>query len=234
MIGYARAKGRSYVVLVLIGHLGGAFNDEVGGSVFQPTFGAINDMGFSDEEHGTIKNRPPHPDKVPYDNWCREKLLRVKSDDNIRAIGRAEICESHVYDSYARGDIDFTGIEVALSLRSDAYDAYIKHIGKVKEPELIDNTSWRGEIVFRFPSPQFAFPMPRGSDHPWTNKTVGKLKPIKRFDYAQMEVQLLRDMQGRRAVVDIITTSQSSLEPALCLGETTKSASRWWTRFRKT
>jgi hypothetical protein len=218
--------------LVLVGHLGSEFDREVG-SVFVPTFCSVSDIGFSDSAHGAIIDRPPRPGTVPYDNWCRERLLVVRPDDTVRAVGHVEIHEGYVYDNRYRGDIDFTGIEVTISLRSDAYGTYIKHVGKVKVPELTDHTSWAGEIVVRIPSSRFAFPMPRGSSHPWSNeKVVGSLNPIKRFNVDRVEVQLLRDGKGRRVALEGDSCAdRPNLEPALCIEGSSNSSARWWARL---
>lgn len=217
--------------LVLAGQLGSSFDDELG-SAFRPKYFHVSDMGFSDGAHGAIKDRPPRLDAVPYDTWCSERFVFVIPDDTIRTVGRVEICEGYVYDNRYRGDIDFTGIKITISLRSDAYAAYVEHVGRAKVPELTDYTSWNGGIVFRVPSSRFSFPMPRGSSHPWDNKNViGKLKPINRFNFDSIEIQLLRDGQDRRvALKEGPDADRTELKPALCIGDVSGSP-RWWTRL---
>lgn len=150
--------------------MGFFLDDSELGFAFRPTFCNVSDMGFSDGVHGAITDRPPRPVTVPYDNWCSERLVVVRPDDTVRAVGRSEVHEGYVYDNRYRGDIDFTGIKVTLSLRRDSYDACAKHVGKEKMPKLTDYISWNGGIVFRIPSSRFSFPMPRGSSSPWDNK----------------------------------------------------------------
>ena len=217
--------------LVMVGHLSSAFDDELG-SAFRAKYCNVSDMGFSDGAHGAIKDRPPRPDSVPYDTWCSERFAFVQPDDTIRTVGRVEICEGYVYDNRYRADIDFTGIKITISLRSDVYAAYVEYVGRAKVPELMDFISWNGGIVFRIPSSRFSFPMPWGSSKPWDNKNVvGKLKPIKRFNFDSIEIQLLRDGQNRRvALEEGPGADKTELKPALCIGEVSGSP-RWWARL---
>lgn len=213
--------------LVLAGRLVSEFDNEIG-SAFRPMSCNVIDMGFSDSAHGAIKDRPPRPDTVPYDAWCSDRFVIVKPDDTIRTVGHVEICEGHVYDNRYRGGIDFTGITVNISLQSNAYAAYVEHVGRVKVPESTDYTSWNGGIVFRVPAPRFTFPMPRGSSHPWDNKNiVGKLKPIKQFNFDSIEIQLLQDGRNRRvALEDGPNADGVELKPALCIAEVPGSPPR--------
>jgi len=208
--------------LVLVGCLSSVSDKELG-LAFKPTFCSVSDMGFSDSAHGAITERPPYPDTVPYDYWCSDRSMVVRSDSTVRTVGRAEICEGHVYDNRYRGNIDFTGIKVTLSLQSNAYDAYAKYIGKEKTPKLGDFKSWQGGVVFRIPSPAFTFPMPRGSSNPWHREgVVGDLKPIKRFNFDFIEIQLRRnlDEQGRTvAYKGDSHADRTDLKPTLCIGE---------------
>jgi hypothetical protein len=210
--------------LVLAGRLSSGFSDELG-SAFRPTFCAVSDMGFSDSAHGAITDRPPRPSTVPYDNWCNERSLIVRLDDTVRTVGCADICEGLVYDERYRVDIDFTGVKVTIALRGDAYEDYVRYVGEAKVPDLADNLSWAGGIVFRVPSPRFVFPMPRGSSRPWGNENVvGKLKQVKRFNFDYIEVQQLCAKSSQRVTLETESCpEQADLKPALCMGELSDS-----------
>ncbi len=206
--------------------------DSEAGMVFNPPYCNIWDIGFSDNSHGTITVRPPRPDTVPYDEWCRERSLFIRADDTLRTLGRAEICEGFVYDNRYRADIDFTGIKVQISLRGDAYEDYVQYVGKVKSPGLTDWISWAGGIVFRLPSPRFVFPMPRGSTRPWHGeRVVGKLKQIKSFNFDYIEIQQLGDSRNQRVALEMEShVEQAGLKPALCMGELSDPR-QWWRKL---
>jgi hypothetical protein len=135
-------------------------------------------------------------------------------------MGMVEIKEALVYDGKMRGDIDFTGLQVIVSLQTNAYQAYLDYIGEVREPGVTDNSSWDGRIVLRIPSRPFAFPMPRGSSEPWHagERVTGRLKVIARFAFDEIEIQALRDQQGRRVKFDDgAHEERSDWQPALSL-----------------
>lgn len=218
--------------LVLAGRLGSEFDEELG-SVFKPPFCTISDMGFSDSADGAIADRPPRPDTVPYDSWCSERSMVVRPDENIRALGRAELCEAHVYDNRYRGDIDFTGIKITISLQPDVYAAYAKHLGRAKVPDLADYDSWNGCVVLRVPVSEFTFPVPRGSTHPWDNKNVvGKLRPIRRFNFDAIEIRMLRGGPERQGMLEKGDKADdgNDVRPALRIGAMSGSP-RWWARL---
>ncbi|WP_315803857.1 hypothetical protein [Bradyrhizobium sp. SZCCHNS3002] len=193
------AKGRSF--LVVVGRLDGtSLLPE--GLFFQPIRGGIDDIGFCHGRDQNLSDRPPRPEKVPYDSWCRERFFLIQPAEHSSSLGSVDVKETLVYDDRMRGDIDFTGIMVTLSLQQHAYDAYLDHVGLVRQPELLDHESWDGRILLRIPARPFAFPMPRGSAKPWQTRTfVGELQPIVRFTFDEIEIQPLRDNQGRRVTL---------------------------------
>ena len=210
--------------LVMICTLSGRYDKELG-SVFVPTAGHIRDLGFCDLD-GTLSHRPPQPDKLPYDGNCQGRFFSLALDDSSESIGSVKVAEDFVYDYMARGDIDFTGFRVTISLRRDAYDAYLNYIGKVKQPGLTDQVNWDGYVYFRMPSEPFVFPMPRGSSSPWQTggRIVGQLKPIKRFVFDEIEIQVLPGAQRYRANFDDIPREErSGWRPPLSLGASRKA-----------
>src|SRR5262249_25401473 len=149
--------------------------------------------------------------------------------------GFVEFKEALVYDNRMRGEIDFTGFIVTVSLQRGAYQAYLDYIGKVRLPDtLSDPTTWDGGILFRIPARPFTFPMPRGSSDPWQmlKPVVGRLKTIKRFAFDEIEIQALRDEQGGRVKSDeAARQARSGWQPALSLQDQRSASAGWWTRM---
>ena len=100
---------------------------------------------------------------------------------------------------------------------------------------LSDQTAWDGRILFRIPARPFKFPMPRGSSDPWrttVKPVVGRLKSIKRIAFDEIEIQALRDEQGRRVSFDDTAPEQrSGRQPALSLRSHRSVSVQWWTRL---
>ncbi|WP_315780760.1 MULTISPECIES: hypothetical protein [unclassified Bradyrhizobium] len=184
--------------LIVIGRLDLGLRSE--GTFLEPARGHIHDIGFCVGPDRALTHRPPRPERVPYDRQCTDRFLYLRPDESCDRLGRVEVTEWLVYDNTVRGDIDFTGIMVRITLREQAYRTFESHVGLMPWPELGDHTSWDGGILFRIPSPPFPFPMPRGNSDPWTSRkrVVGELQPITRFDVDEIEIQPLRDTQGRR------------------------------------
>jgi hypothetical protein len=219
--------------LVVIGRLSGIFHP-VQGSVFNPPLGSINDLGFSSGLGQALSHRPPRPERVPYDFQCQDRFFFFKLDDGGSSIGSVEVREALVYDYQMRSEIDFTGFRVTVSLKRDAYQAYLDYIGEVREPTLSDQITWDGGILFRIPSRPFRFPMPRGSSDPWHpgKQIVGRLKVIKRFAFDEIEIQALRDEQGRRVKFDdSAREARSGWQPALSLRAQRSGIARSWMRM---
>ncbi len=133
---------------------------------------------------------------------CSDRFFSFRPDESGSALGSVEVKEALVYDQYMRGDIDFTGFRVTISLREQACQAYLSHVG-MRQPELRDRESRDGRLLFRIPSRPFAFPMPRGNSDPWTfgKRVVDPLQAIARFAFDEIEIQLLRDDRGRRVTM---------------------------------
>lgn len=210
------AAQRSF--LVVVGGLGAGVRSE--GTFFEPTRGHIEDIGFCVGPDRALTNRPPRPERVPYDHQCSDRFFYLQPDESCHSLGRVEVTERLVYDDYMRGDIDFTGFMVTISLQEHAWRAYEAHVGMMPWPELGDRESWDGRMLYRIPSRPFTFPMPRGSSTPFASEkpVVGELQVIARFDFDEIEIQPLRDAQGRRVSPgDAACGGDSGWQPALRL-----------------
>ncbi|WP_315784319.1 hypothetical protein [Bradyrhizobium sp. SZCCHNPS1003] len=194
------AEGRW--LLVVVGRLDGTSLPPKG-LFCEPVRGYIDDIGFCSGLDRALTQRPPRYDIVPYDHMCSDRSFFFRPDESGSSLGSVEVKEALVYDQYMRGDIDFTGFRVTISLREQAYQAYLSHVGLMRQPELRDRESWDGRLLFRIPSRPFAFPMPRGNSDPWTfgKRVVDPLQVIARFAFDEIEIQLLRDDRGRRVTM---------------------------------
>ncbi|QPF94902.1 hypothetical protein [Bradyrhizobium commune] len=189
------------------------------GRLFLPYRGHINDIGFCSGSDQTLSHRPPRPESVPYDFWCSDRFLSLGRDEASSSIGSVEVSEALVYDNRMHSEIDFTGFSVTVSLQEHAYEAYLDYIGEVRI-ELGDLDAWDGRILLRIPSRPFAFPLPRGSTTPWETRkpVVGQLKSIRGFAFDEIEIQALRDEQGRKVKFDHGTCEErAGWQPALSL-----------------
>jgi hypothetical protein len=206
--------------LVFIGRLDAMVLSGQEGLFFNPALGGIDDLGFCGGTDQVLSHRPPRSESVPYDSWCRDRFFCFKPDDCASSTGTVEVTETLVYDNRMRGEIDFTGFIVIVSLQEDIYQAYLNYIGAMRMPVRSDEDIWDGRILFRIPSDPFAFPMPRGSSSPWEMRkpVVGPLKLIRRFSFDEIEVQPLRDEQGRRVKFEeTVGEARAAWQPALSL-----------------
>ncbi|MCA1439886.1 hypothetical protein I6F07_06530 [Ensifer sp. IC4062] len=190
--------------LVAFCKLSTQFNDQLQELVYNPFCGWIEDIGFVDHSRLSIISRPPRLKHVPYDNRCSDRFLYIKPGEQRSSIGQAEVEESLVYDNQMRGEIDFTGLKLLLTLNGDAFEAYREFVGKVRQRELGDFASWDGGVVFIIPTQPFPFPEPRGATDPWAfgSRAVGNLRPIESFAFDTMDVFKLVDMNGRRLSIE--------------------------------
>jgi hypothetical protein len=206
--------------LVVIGRLDGTVLSGQEGLFFDSVRGRVDDIGFCSGLDQALSHRPPRPEMVPYDSWCQDRFFFFQPDDCSSSIGSGEVAEALVYDNRMHGEIDFTGFRVIVSLQKHAYQAYLDYVGMMRQPALSDQDTWDGRILFRIPSRPFAFPMPRGSSSPWEIRkpVVGRLELIKRFAFDEIEIQPLRDEQGRRVRFDeAAREGRSGWQPALSL-----------------
>ncbi len=199
-----------------------ALPDPIKGEItFNPFHGGIDDLGFGSGSVRALSHRPPRPEKVPYDFQCRDRFFFLGTDDGGNSLGCVQVSEALVYDYQMRSEIDFTGLRLTIALHMTAYEAYLDYIGNGQLPYTSgDQTTWDGRIVLRIPSQPFAFPMPRGSSDPWHvgKRVVDPLKVIKRFALDEIEIQALRDGQGRRVRFDDAAPDEcSGWQPALSL-----------------
>jgi hypothetical protein len=206
--------------LVWIGCLSGMVLSGQEGIFFNADRGSVDDLGFCSGLDPALSHRAPRPESVPYDGWCEDRYFFFQPDDCSGSIGSVEVAETLVYDHRMRGEIDFTGFSVIVSLRKDAYQAYLDYVGTVRRSAQSDQDTWDGRILFRIPSRPFVFPMPRGSSSPWDIKkqVVGRLNLIKQFAFDEIQIQALRDKQGRRVEFDeTAPEGRAALQPALSL-----------------
>jgi len=191
--------------LVLIARLDGMGLAGQEGLFFNPARGRIDDLGFSIGRDQALSQRPSRPESVPYDNWCQDRFFAVRPNEDNNSTGSVKVAEALVYDFRMHGEIDFTGLSVTVSLQKEAYQTYLDYVGTMRMGATSNSDAWDGRILFRIPSDPFAFPMPRGSSSPWgdmRNPTVSPLKLIKQFAFDEIDIQPLRDAQGRRVQFD--------------------------------
>ena len=159
--------------------------------------GRVSDLGFADVAGGEIVRRPPETDNPRVDGWVSTKFFSVKQEGGPGSLGTAELREAVAHDDMMRGDLDLTGVKLAIYLRQQPFASYETFIGVTTKPiTFMDPEAWHGHVVLRLPTPAFAFPAPRGGPDPWSSHQVGKLRRIKGFSLRRLEITKLKGVEG--------------------------------------
>lgn len=145
-------------------------------------FGNIGDISFA----SGWQQPPSIVQERTYDftpaGFCIDRFLRVEGGACGNALARIEIKECHVRDERHRSDIDYTGFEVCIVLRQEAFRQFLDHLAAIESDD-----SWEREfprLAIRIPTHPFAFPPTRGCPNPWATgkNAVGKLNQIRVFN----------------------------------------------------
>ena len=80
--------------------------------------GRISDLGFAGVAGGEILKRPPTTDNPRIDGWIATKYLAMKQESGPGTLGTAELREALAHDDMMRGEIDLTGVQLTIYLRS--------------------------------------------------------------------------------------------------------------------
>jgi hypothetical protein len=130
----------------------------------------------------TVSNVPERTRDFSPGSFCIDRFITFERGDPGNALARIELKEKHVRDDYVRSDIDYTGFEVGVTLREDAFRLFQDHLTSI-EPARSEMFRDSRRLAARIPVRPFVFPPPRGNVDPWNTlqNVVGKLRPIKRF-----------------------------------------------------
>lgn len=115
----------------------------------------------------------------------RDRFFWVTTANCGGHLGRLEINEALVEDTYMRGAIDYTGFELILTLGENAYGIFANRVEIGKPRPDFDHRN----VILGIPTPPFAFPAQRGSPKI-------DLQPIKRLELADMIVALVNRRAG--------------------------------------
>lgn len=133
-------------------------------SIFVPDYGRMSILGFAKDRHPELFGCATRAEPAAQGMFYSDKFISVRVNETMDFLGGAEVKEAYVYDDHYRSDIDFTGLELAVTLRRSAFDQYERFIGKACVPALLtDQTGWHGDLFIRIPAPIFEFPSGRGS-----------------------------------------------------------------------
>ena len=162
----------------------------------------MRDFGLAEPGSFVIDRPAPRTEALRTYGGYTERFIKITASDSGRSLGRAEVAEAYVHDFQYRCDIDLTGLKLSLTLSERAFEQYRQFIGSV--PTFASSKydgGWRGDLVISIPSPDFAFPAPRGSDVPYPphGATVRKLRTIRRFKFDRIDV--LKLFQGADGVL---------------------------------
>ena len=107
------------------------------------------------------------------------------------ALAYIQIKEARVRDEKLRSDIDYTGFEVCVALRQDAFRLFQDHLVAIETDDRWERDYPR--LAIRIPTRPFTFPFSRGNADPWETRknVVGKLRPIRRFNSDRITVTMM-------------------------------------------
>ncbi|MBR0684645.1 hypothetical protein JQ594_01850 [Bradyrhizobium manausense] len=156
------------------------------------THGFVNEVGFAAGWAAPLSQLPRN--MAFYQEFMRDRFFWVTTADCGGHLGRLEINEALVEDTYMRGAIDYTGFQLILTLSKDAYSIFANRveIGKPR-PDYDDRN-----VILGIPTPPFAFPAQRGNPKPGDAriKCAADLQPIKRLELDDMIVALVNRRAG--------------------------------------
>jgi hypothetical protein len=150
-----------------------------------------DDIGFANNWLQPLSNVPERTHDFSSALYCIDRFIRFERGDCGNALARIEVKEAHVRDDYVRSDIDYTGFEVCVTLREEAFRLFQDHLTSI-EPES-ETFRHSRRLAVRIPVRPFIFPLPRGNVDPWNTQqnVVGKLRPIKRFSVDNITVTMM-------------------------------------------
>jgi hypothetical protein len=78
-------------------------------------YGAIDELGFGESWLSRFSSEPPRASR--FDLWCTDRFFFAQSGQSQgNSLASVEICEERVYDNKMRGDLDYTGFRLSLTL----------------------------------------------------------------------------------------------------------------------
>ncbi len=148
-------------------------------------------IGFSNSWQNPLSGEPKRTHDFPAADYCIDRFLRVEMGDCGHSLARIEIKEERVRDEKLRSDIDYTGFEVCVALREEAFRLFQDHLVSIETDD-----RWEREyprLAIRIPTRPFTFPPTRGNVDPWETRknVVGKLRLIKRFNSDSITVTMM-------------------------------------------
>jgi hypothetical protein len=155
-------------------------------------YGHIWEMGFANNWVEPITDLSNRKHDFSSAGFVYDRFFTLRVDKSARALARIDVDESRVRDDYMRGDLDYTGFTVSLSLRDEAFRLIQDHL---EQPVAQDQDDWAREtsraLTLRIPAQPFAVPPTRGSADPWgSTNAVGRLKHIRSFSTDRIAVTL--------------------------------------------
>jgi len=152
--------------------------------------GVITDIGFSNSWRHPLTGEPKRTYTFSANAFCFDRFVRVELGECGHSLARVAVKETHVRDERLRGDLDFTGFEVCVGLREEAFRLVQDHLAAVET----DGEREFPRLAIRIPTRPFTFPPTRGCANPWeTGKNVvGKLRRIKGLNSDRMTITTMR------------------------------------------
>jgi hypothetical protein len=155
--------------------------------------GFVNEVGFAAGWADPLSSLPPR-NMAFCQEFMRDRFFWVTTGECGNDLGRLEIDEALVEDTYMRGSIDYTGFQLILTLGEEAYRIFADRVEIGKPRPDFDRRS----VILGIPTPPFAFPAQRGSPKPGDAriKYATNLQPIKRLELSDMVVALVNPRAG--------------------------------------
>jgi hypothetical protein len=167
-----------------------------------PERGRVSHLGFVESHGSELFGCAPRAEPAAHGQFYTDKFIEINPSERSRPLGSADIKEQQVYDEHYRCSIDFTGLQVDLTLRQAAFEQYKRFIGTTRMPALAGGPgAWHGDLIVLVSAPVFEFPAGRGSAPPYppaetAQAKVGKLRTIRSFRFDAIDILKTEERAG--------------------------------------
>ena len=172
------------------------------GLVFISDRGRVSHLGFAKSHDSELFGCAPRAEPAAQGQFYTDKFIEIRATKRWGSLGTAEIKEQYVYDEHYRCSIDFTGLQLVLTLPQPAFEQYERFIGTARRPALGAGPGhWHGDLIFLIPAPIFGFPAGRGSASPYPpsetpEAKVGELRTITSFRFDAIDILKTGERSG--------------------------------------
>ncbi|GAA4031717.1 hypothetical protein GCM10022281_09130 [Sphingomonas rosea] len=140
---------------------------------------SIFEWGFATDWTAPLARPVEQPADLMAKGSISAASLRLRYASTVLPAARATLSEAPIYDAYLRSSLQWTGIELALTLH-ERVRTILDDLNRRNEPPSLDHPL----LLIRLPTEPFDFPQPRGNADPWSGRPedLAPLLSFARFD----------------------------------------------------